>query len=97
MFPLEEDDDQFLPRPIIILSVEPYEILAIKVTKQKPKDDFDIPIVNWAYSGLNVPSYARISKYKFIPKRQFDYKKGNLHPDDLQNIQEKFIEYINSN
>lgn len=97
LFPLEEDDDQFLPRPIIILDVDIYDVLAIKVTKQEPKDVFDIPINNWLYAGLDVPSYARISKYKFILKRQFDYKKGNLHPDDLEYIKEKFMEYVNSN
>ncbi len=37
-FPLEEDEDKFLKRPAIVLDVDKFEILSVKVTKHEPRD-----------------------------------------------------------
>ncbi|SFM38356.1 type II toxin-antitoxin system PemK/MazF family toxin [Pelosinus propionicus] len=97
-FPLEEDHTQTIDRPVIILNIEPLEVLSVKVTKHAPrkKDEFDIPILYWQHAKLRFSSTARISKTISIPKSQFRKKIGPLHPDDLIRVQEAFMEYISS-
>ena len=97
-FPLEEDPTNYLPRPVIILNVDEQDVLVIKITKTSPRPDdrFDTPIVNWQFTNLRMQFTARVSKTQFIKKNQIKHKIGNLHPNDLFLLQNKYIEYINS-
>jgi len=95
-FPLEEDDLQFIARPVIVLDVESLEVLSVKVTKSNPRyyDDFDIPIVYWQDAHLRYKSTARVSKTIYINKVQFDFKIGTLHVDDFERIKNEYIRYV---
>lgn len=97
-FPLEEDSTKTLPRPAIVLDVETLEVLSVKVTKTEPRDndDYDMPIVYWQEAKLRFKSTARVAKTIKINKSLFIHKIGDIHPDDLVNVQQMFIEYINS-
>jgi mRNA-degrading endonuclease toxin of MazEF toxin-antitoxin module len=98
-FPLEEDSTQFLPRPVVVLDVETLEVLSVKVTKTEPRnyDEYDTPIVYWQEAKLRFKSTARVAKTIYLPKSMFQHKIGDLHPDDLSEIQtifQRFIENI---
>lgn len=82
-----------------MLAADIYEALSVKVTKHDPRenDKYDTPIKSWQYAKLRCKSTARISHYKFIPKNQFIYKYGTLHPDDFKKIQNNFKQYIQDN
>lgn len=97
-FPLEEDEKLFISRPVIVLNVEPLQVLSVKVTKTKPRsnDEYDIPIVYWNEANLRFKSTARVSKTIYINKNQFHYKIGTLLKDDWIMIQNAFMEYINN-
>ncbi|MDO4562234.1 MAG: type II toxin-antitoxin system PemK/MazF family toxin [Clostridia bacterium] len=75
-FPYEEDNTIVKSRPVIILNVEPLEVLSVKVTSQQSRnsDKYDMPIVHWQYAGLKKPSVARISKTMFLDKNNFTKK-----------------------
>jgi len=62
-FPYEEDPAIIKNRPVIILMVEPLQVLSVKVTSVEARDNdpFDTPIIEWQYAGLKSPSCARVS------------------------------------
>ena len=70
-FPYEEDATITKKRPVIILNVEPLEVLSVKVTSKdvRDADKYDTPIQHWSEAGLDKPSIARISKTMFLDKR----------------------------
>ena len=98
-FPYEEDATITKKRPVIILNVEPFEVLSVKVTSQDVRDEdkYDTPIQYWSEAGLNKPSIARISKTMFLDKQSFIHKIGTLHNDDKISILTKYTDYLKEN
>jgi len=94
-FPLEEDASKYIDRPVVIIVAEVPDVLVIKLTKTSPRknDPFDVPVINYEVSGLKYPSTARISKAVTLDESQILEKIGNLHPDDLNVILQKLIEF----
>lgn len=93
-FPYEEDPTIVKERPVIVLNVEPLEVLSIKVTHHDVReyDKYDVPIEKWREAGLIKPSVARISKAIYLNNNAFTNMIGQLHPDDIVNIYDKYIE-----
>lgn len=98
-FPFEEDPTIIKKRPVIILNVEPLEVLSVKVTSKQARtvDKYDTPIVHWQYAGLSKPSVARISKTMFLDKNKFKAKIGTLHDEDKVSVLTKYTQYIKEN
>lgn len=97
-FPLEEDPSIYIKRPIIIADICLPNILAIKVTKHKPRinDQYDTSIMKYREAGLKLPSTARISKIVIINVSQISSRKGKLHPLDYNLIFNKLNEFSES-
>lgn len=97
-FPFE-DMEGSKDRPVIVINVEPLEVLSIKVTSHdlRFKDKFDTPIIKWQYANLKQPSVARISKTIYLTIDKFRRKLGVLHEHDRQAIMQRYIEYLHSN
>lgn len=95
-FPYEEGNGS-KDRPVIVLNVEPLEVLSIKVTKTSARDEFDIPIVRWKEAGLKSESVARVSKAIELSYDKFRRKIGNVHMDDRQVIMSQYMKYISEN
>lgn len=94
-FPYEDDINKSKPRPAIILDIddEMLEVLSIKVTTHKPRDEYDIPIFKWKETNLPEPSYARVSKVQLLKKESFIRKFGELDILDFKNIVQAFKKY----
>lgn len=99
LFPKEEDKNDLMERPCIIVEEYEEEYLVIKITRHDPRteDPFDTEIVDWSACGLKSPSTARISKVTLINKSQILNYKGHLTPYDEFVISEKLDEFINLN
>jgi mRNA-degrading endonuclease toxin of MazEF toxin-antitoxin module len=97
-FPLEENSTKYLDRPVIVLNVEPIEVLSVKITKSKPRvnDVYDTILVYWQHANLRMQCTARISKTIYLPKSMFRRKIGVLHPSDFEEIKQMFMKYISS-
>ncbi|MFZ5634293.1 MAG: type II toxin-antitoxin system PemK/MazF family toxin [Bacillota bacterium] len=95
-FPLEEDPDKYISRPVIVLHISGADVLSVKVTKHGPGrgDPFDTPLIHWREAGLNFSSTARISKTMFVDISQFSRRLGTVHPADLKVIQDVYMAYI---
>jgi len=98
-FPLEEDGSEVSSRPVIILDVERLIVLVVKVTRTPPRsnDKYDISINYWQYANLRFKSTARVSKTQILSHSQLLFRIGTLHPNDLANIQDLYIQYITQN
>lgn len=96
-FPLEEDHSRYTDRPVIIVVAESPEVVIIKVTKTAPRknDPYDVPIQHFKEAGLRYPSTARVSKVITVDGSQILVKIGSLHPEDLEIIIKKLIEFTN--
>jgi mRNA interferase MazF len=82
---------KFTPRPIVIVGNEDANdkigLIINFVTKQDPRDKFDVPIEFWEVAGLNCPSWVRTAKPTTIEGviRPRGYI-GKLHDHDLEKI-----------
>ena len=56
--------------------------------------DTDVPILYWQEAKLRFESFARIDKYLLLDDTDFSFKIGDLHQDDLNLIETRFIEYV---
>jgi hypothetical protein len=94
-FPYEEEGStESSIRPCIIMNVdENLEVLSIKVTKHRPRDDYDIPIFKWQEANLKLPSYARVSKSLIFKQDSFLKKIGDMNGADFKNIINAFIRF----
>ena len=88
-FPLEEDPDRILNRPVIVLDENLLGVLSVKITKHKAKieDPYDIPIIYWDEAGSRLASTARVSKVTLLTKDSFIFKIGDFHKDDLKRVE----------
>lgn len=95
-FPYEEDPNITSNRPVIVLEENDNRVgvLSIKVTKHNKRDEWDYDIMYWAEAKLRLKSTARISKALYLNMSDFTHKIGDLHVDDLNNVDNMFNEYI---
>ena len=98
-FPLEEDPDRILNRPVIVLDENLLCVLSVKITKHKAKieDPYDIPIIYWDEAGLRLASTARVSKVTLLTKDSFIFKIGDFHKDDLKRVEDMYRKFLSDN
>ena len=95
-FPLEENPNEILNRPVVVLDEDSLGVLSVKITKHKVRaeDPYDTPILYWQKAHLRFASTARVSKVMNLPPEAFLMKLGDLHPDDLAKIEELYIHFV---
>ena len=54
------------------------DFVGAPVTSQTRFSEFDVPIVDWAAAGLNVPSFIRVHKLTVLPKTDILRSLGTL-------------------
>ena len=98
-FPLEEKPNEILNRPVVVLDENKLGVLSVKVTKHKVRteDPYDTPILYWQHAHLRFASTARVSKVINLKPEAFLKKLGDLHPDDLQNIEQLYMDFVDNN
>jgi len=95
-FPLEENPNEILNRPVVVLDEDKLGVLSVKVTKHKVRaeDPYDTPILYWQHAHLKFASTARVSKVMILKPEAFIMKIGDLHPDDLSRIEQIYIDFV---
>lgn len=98
-FPLEEDPNRILNRPVVVLDENILGVLSVKITKHKVRieDPYDLPIIYWEDANLRLASTARVSKVTLLSKDSFIFKIGDLHNDDLRRIEEMYKKFLEDN
>lgn len=95
-FPLEEDSNQSINRPVVVLDEDRLGVLSVKITKHsvRENDPYDTPILYWQEANLRLASTARVAKVMILNPDNFIFKIGDLHPDDLKRIEEVYMHFI---
>ena len=98
-FPLEENPERTLNRPVVVLDEKLLGVLTVKITKHKERKDdtYDTPIIYWEEASLRLASTARVSKVTLLNKDSFIFKIGSLHRDDLNRIEEMYRKFLSDN
>lgn len=98
-FPLEEDPNRILNRPVVVLDENILGVLSVKITKHQPRatDPYDIPILYWEEAGLRLASTARVSKVMLLSKDSFIFRIGNLCQKDTERIEATYREFLANN
>lgn len=98
-FPLEEEPDEMIKRPVVVLDENWFGILSVKITKHKVRknDPYDVPVLYWEEANLRMASTARVSKTILLTKERFLFKIGNLHEEDLQRVEEMYRKFKRKN
>ena len=92
-----EEIEGFKYRPVVVLddwNFDAIKVLVVKVTTKNRNIDTDVPILYWQEAKLRFESFARVDKYLLLDDTDFSFKIGDLHQDDLNLIETKFIEYV---
>lgn len=95
-FPIEEDNNKTINRPVIVLDENLLGVLSVKITKHTPRteDPYDIPIIYWEAAGLRLASTARVSKVILLDKDSFIFKIGDLDYRDFEKIEILYREFL---
>lgn len=98
-FPLEENDERTINRPVIVLDENVLGVLSVKITKHSPRreDPYDTPILYWQEANLRLSSTARVSKVTLLSQDSFIFKIGDLHEDDLLRIENMYQKFLKEN
>ncbi len=98
-FPLEEDPNRILNRPVIVLDENILGVLSVKITKHQPRaaDPYDIPILYWEEAGLRLASTARISKVTLLSRDSFIFQIGNLCQEDMERVEATYRKFLEDN
>lgn len=77
-------------RPVIVVGKYiDNSVIIIECTSQQPRSDYDMLLRSWAEYGLNVPTYARVSKIQYIRKAFFIKKIAKCYRMDWARIKSK--------
>lgn len=98
-FPLEEDPERILNRPVIVLDENILGVLSVKITKHQPRttDPYDIPILYWKKAGLRLASTARVSKVTLLSRDSFIFRIGKLCFEDIKRVEATYREFLLNN
>lgn len=85
----EENSNIFKVRPVLIIDKFTAYILALKITKQSPRYNFEgeYEIQKWKEANLPQPSTIRISKKIKLDPNDLKEWIGQLRPIDRRNVE----------
>ena len=84
----------FKKRPILVLWLDGDDVVAAVVTSAKARTQTDVPLNDWAASGLRVSSTVRLSRLDCIEKALLLTKIGQVSESDAQRLKEVWNLYI---
>ena len=85
-FPFMDDASKGKDRPVLILDInkETVSVLAMQITSTPPRDEYDIPIKDWAEIPLKHLSTLRPTCIQCINKHQLRKYVGIISDDDWE-------------
>ncbi len=81
-------------RPILVLWLDGNDLVAAVVTSAKPRTQSDVPLNDWAASGLRVASTVRLSRLDCLEQSLLLAKIGQVSESDAKRLKELWDLYI---
>lgn len=79
---------EYLPKNvrILILWLDGDDVVAAVVTSSKPRTQMDVPLNDWAASGLRIASTVRLSRLDCLEKSLLLTKIGRISEADAEQL-----------
>ncbi|MDB9342928.1 type II toxin-antitoxin system PemK/MazF family toxin [Nodularia spumigena CS-586/05] len=84
----------FKKRPILVLWLDGDDVVAAVVTSAKPRTQTDVPLNDWATSGLRVSSSVRLSRLDCLEQPLLLAKIGQVSESDANRLKEVWDLFI---
>jgi len=81
-------------RPILVLWLDGEDVVAATVTSAQPRTQMDVPLNDWASSGLRVASTVRLSRLDCLDKSLLLVKIGKISETDAAQVKTVWNMYI---
>jgi mRNA interferase MazF len=81
-------------RPILVLWLDGNDVVAAVVTSAKPRTQTDVPLNDWATSGLRVTSTVGLSRLDCLEQSLLLAKIGQVSESDAKRLKELWDLYI---
>ncbi|MEI2580986.1 type II toxin-antitoxin system PemK/MazF family toxin [Scytonema sp. PRP1] len=81
-------------RPVLVLWLDGDDFVAAVVTSAKPRTQTDVPLNDWAASGLRVASTVRLSRLDCLEKSLLLVKIGQISESDAKQLNQVWDTYI---
>ncbi|WP_017314497.1 type II toxin-antitoxin system PemK/MazF family toxin [Mastigocladopsis repens] len=81
-------------RPVLVLWLDGDDVVAAVVTSAKPRTQTDVPLNDWAASGLRVASTVRLSRLDCLEKSLLLVKIGQISESDAKQLKQVWDTYI---
>ncbi|WP_413815514.1 type II toxin-antitoxin system PemK/MazF family toxin [Christensenella minuta] len=78
----EDEPECSKDRPVLIINVNPLNLVMLKITSQGPRDSYDYTIKKWREAGLKEESHIRMLHRLSAKEEDFRRKIGSLHEVD---------------
>ncbi|MBN4002637.1 type II toxin-antitoxin system PemK/MazF family toxin [Nostoc sp. LPT] len=75
-------------RPVIVLWIDGNDIVVAVITSAKPRTQTDVPLNDWAASGLRVASTVRLSRLNCLEQFLLLAKIGQISELDAKSLKE---------
>ena len=95
-FAYNDKANVYKPRPVLIVPFSDGTYLMAKITTHKPRCNWDHPIKQLVYSGLNKESTICAGQLIKFTSIDLTKKIGDLHPIDIIEFQKKMKDYLKS-
>lgn len=81
-------------RPVLVLWLDTGDAVVAAVTSAQPRSATDIPLQNWAASGLRVASTVRLSRLDFLEQRLLRRRLGIIESSDAGQLKRAWTNQI---
>jgi len=81
-------------RPVLVLWTDAADVVVAAVTSAQPRSATDVPLQNWAESGLRVASTVRLSRLDCLEQTILRRRLGMLTPTDAVQLKRIWVQEI---
>ena len=82
-------------RPVLLLWLDGADAVVAAVTSAATRSTTDVPLLDWAQSGLRVPSTARLSRLDCLEQYLLQKRLGKLSTRDASQIKMVWLAHVN--
>lgn len=73
-------------RPVLLLWLDGLDTVVAAVTSAAPRSPTDVPLTDWRFAGLRVPSTARLSRLDCLEQTLLIHKLGSISAADASQV-----------
>ena len=81
-------------RPVLVLWLDGNDAIVAVITTATPRTSFDVPLFDWAASGLRKPSTVRLARLDCLEQSLLVAKIGRISASDGETIKQTWATFV---